>query len=78
VVDAAGEAVRRALLSAVVGGERGTHRRRPGRPQGVGVEVSSSLGVVPRVGDLSAALARADAAMYRAKLRGGGVEVAAD
>mgnify|MGYP001167488872 CR=1 FL=1 len=42
------------------------------------LEVSSSLGVVPRVGDLSAALARADAAMYRAKLRGGGVEVAAD
>ncbi len=42
---------------------------------GVRLHLTSSLGVVPRVVDLAAALARADAAMYRAKQRGGGVEL---
>ncbi len=42
---------------------------------GLRLDVTSSLGVVPRVSALPAALARADAAMYRAKQRGGGVEL---
>lgn len=42
---------------------------------GLRLDVTASLGVVPRVASLPSALARADAAMYRAKQRGGGVEL---
>lgn len=51
---------------------------RPYQPFAIGdedLDVVASLGVVPGAHDLQVALAAADAAMYRAKQRGGGIEV---
>ncbi len=42
------------------------------------LELRASLGVVTRARDLGSALGKADAAMYRAKQRGGGVALACD
>jgi diguanylate cyclase (GGDEF)-like protein len=44
-------------------------------PSGVAVAVTASIGLTPTCGDLAAALADADAAMYRAKATGCGVAV---
>ena len=42
---------------------------------GARLDLTSSLGVVTRARTLAGSLARADATMYRAKERGGGVEL---
>ncbi|WP_328419596.1 GGDEF domain-containing protein [Micromonospora sp. NBC_00389] len=44
-------------------------------PSGVAVSVTASIGLAPTTGDLAAALADADAAMYRAKTTRSGVAV---